>query len=194
MNHCPDNAPPRSQECRSLISALADDGWEVTYTADVPDVQTARLVSPNHLLHMTIDQNTFDGSALARLGILPGGIGEPAHWRACDPAPSCALWHAAARAAAQAQEGAHRPTLYPGEVIARRGWVYSRTRREGRVVEEYTCLATNRRLTYYYSARHAPALWTIARPETSIGVAVTAAEPYALPALVLALVLDVPET
>lgn len=194
MNYCSDNASPRSQECRSLISALADDGWEVRYTAERPDVQTARLVSPNCLLHMTIDQNTLDGSAYTCMGILPGGIGEPAHWRACDPAPSCTLWLAAARAAARAQEGAHRPTLYPGEVVARLGWVYTRTRHDGRVVEEYTCLSTSRRLAYHYSARCAPALWTITRPETSIGVAVIAAEPYALPALVLALILNAPDT
>ncbi|WP_034268041.1 hypothetical protein [Actinospica robiniae] len=193
MNHCSNNVPPPSQESRALITALVGDGWEVWYTAPRPQVQTARLVSPDDLLHMTIDQNILDGSAHIRMGILPGGSGEPAHWRACDPAPSSALWRAAARAALHAQDGTHRPALYPGEVLVRLGWVYSKTRRDGRVVEEYTCLSTNRSLTYHYSARGAPALWTITRPETSIGVAVTAAEPYALPALVLALILEAPD-
>lgn len=192
MNHCFDNASPRSQECRTLIATLVGDGWQVTYTAPRPEVQTAQLVSPDCLLHMTIDQNTLDGSAHICMGILPGGSGEPAHWRACDPAPSSALWRAAARSALHAQDGAHRPTLYPGEVLVRLGWVYSKTRRDGRVVEEYTCLSTNRRLAYQYSARYAPALWTITRPETSIRVAITAAEPFALPALVIALILDAP--
>jgi hypothetical protein len=175
---------------RGLIAALAGDGWEVAYTAERPQVQTAQLSSPDGLLRMTVDQNTVDGSARVCLGILPGGAGEPAHWRACDSNPSADLWCDVARTAARAaRDGTHRPTLYPGVVLTRQGWLHTRYRRDGQVVEQYTSLATSRRLTYRHPARAAPALWTVTRPETSIGVAVIAAEPYILPALVLALAL-----
>lgn len=179
---------------RGLIAALAGDGWQVAYTAERPQVQTAQLASPDGLLRMTVDQNTVDGSARVCLGILPGGAGEPAHWRACDSNPSADLWRDAARTAARAaRDGAHRATLYPGVVLTRHGWLHTRHRVDERVIEKYTSLTTNRRLTYRHPARAAPALWTITRPETSIGVAVIAAEPYVLPALVLALALDEPE-
>ena len=178
---------------RDLISALAGDGWEVGYTVVHSQMQVARLISPTRLLYMTIGQHPVDGSAHCGVGILPGGSGEPAHWRASDDAPPPSLWCEAARAASRAHEEARKPPFQPCAVIARLGWLHTKYRHDGQTIEGYICLATNRQLTYRHAARASPASWTITRPETSIHIAVIIPEPYALPALVLALILDASE-
>lgn len=177
---------------RDLIQLLTNEGWETAYSNDNPRAHTARLVSPNRLLHATVHQNPVPGGVRARIGTLPGGAGEPARWYASGTVPSTALWIAAARAALNSHDRMRRPNQ-PCAVLELLGWTHGETRRDDtRLVEAYTCPDGARRVTYTPSARAAPALWKITWPEAEIGIAVTAAEPYALPAFVLGL-LNIPE-
>lgn len=183
---------PALSHWRGVISALADDGWNRRTTAHPPDIHT-RLISPNRLLHMGINQNETSGKVQTYLGILPGGTGEPARWRACADNPPPALWREAARAAVRARHEAHRPaSFHPGAVLEHLGWKRRDFLDNERPAAQYTSRNAVRRVTYWCSDGASPALWTIVKGETRIDVEVTAAEPYVLPTLLLALTLGAP--
>jgi hypothetical protein len=182
-------APP--PDYAHLVRELVIDGWTVTAQTrpNAPNLVTTLVQCPSAFLRVRIETNTDNGAVHSTIGTITGGPQGPGRWRAAADAPPEQLWLAAVRAARHAQHNHHQPGPYnPGAVLRVLGWNHGYTSNAGRVVERY---ADNqgRSLTYRYPQKSTSAMWIVTRPETTIGVMVSAAEPYALPALVLALIL-----
>jgi len=176
----------------NMIMDLVKDGWNATADQRAEHTGTAtrtHLTCPANYLRVIVEMNG-DAPVHCRLGITPGGTGEPARWRASATAPPAAYWLAAARAAHHAVINTHRVNLFPGDVLTRLGWSQLGAQIDATTLRTiYSHPHDTSRVSYQPSQRAMPALWTITRPSTRIGVLVNAAEPRALPSLILTLAL-----
>ncbi|WP_157436451.1 hypothetical protein [Actinospica robiniae] len=186
---CPVQPPDYAPLMRDLVA----DGWSITSTINprTPHLVAAVLRCPSSFLRMKIEQNTETGTARSTIATVTGGTSEPARWYASAEAPPARLWRDAARAAFHAQANRHEPPpFHPGATLKALGWSYAHSCQDGRIVERYADADGTRLLAHHHPLPAAPGMWTITRPGTSIGIAAIAAEPYALPALILTLVLS----
>ena len=178
---------------RNMITYLIDDGWSAVADPRADRFGAAtrtHLTCPADYLRVTIDMSP-DAVVHCRLGIAPGGTGEPARWRASASAPPAFFWLACARSAQHSVLAPQRANLFPGDVLTRIGWRQLRTQATASSPRSiYICPHGTSRVSYQPSQRAMPTLWSITRQGAGIGVLVSAAEPRALPTLILALALS----
>lgn len=186
------NLPHELARYHDMITNLVADGWQPhpdQRTDGTTGATRTTLTCPANYLRAVIDMSD-DGAVHCRLGIAPNGYGEPARWRASAAAPPPALWLSVARAAHHAVVAPQHVSLFPGDALVHLGWSQLNAYLdETSFRASYASPGGSHRVAYSPSQRAKPALWTITRPDASIGVLVHAAEPRALPALVLALAL-----
>lgn len=187
MNHAPALTP-----YHNMIMDLVRAGWNATadQRANHPASATrTQLTCPANYLRMIVETSSH-ATVHCRLGIQPGGTGEPARWHASATAPPASSWLTAARTAHHAAANPQNINLFPGDALTRHGWNRLDTHIDPTTPRTvYSSPDATSHVSYRPSQRAMPALWTITRHDTSISVLVNAAEPRALPALVLALAL-----
>ncbi|WP_034267736.1 hypothetical protein [Actinospica robiniae] len=176
----------------NMIMDLLSDGWNALadpFADRYAAATRTHLTCPANYLRLTLEMSS-DAAVHCRLGIVPDGTGEPARWRASAAVPPAPYWLACARSAHQAVFAPRRANLFPGDVLTRIGW----KQLHGQIATSslrtvYSCPHGTSRISYQASQRAMPALWSITRQDASVGLLVNAAEPRALPALILALAL-----
>ena len=177
---------------KAMMQELAREGWRpaTVPTSRRATVTSSTLTCPGRYLALSLHADIERGSVTTTIATIPDGNAAPASWRAAAVAPPPGLWRQAARAAARAAAGIDdAPNPYPGAVLERLGWEHTAHRYAGSQVEHYYHRAHASALTYRRPGPASQGRWSITRNDTIVGIDVPAAEPLALPALVLALAL-----